>query len=92
MPLNKSHLWALEMRGIGYYGAPPELLHVVLAPGWLADFWFSLMPIGGLLIGEGDAQQCFLAERLAHNLHTYRQIIGKTGGYGNGRDSSYVYG
>ena len=30
------------------------------------------MPVGGLLIGEGDAQQYFLAERLAYDLHTYR--------------------
>ena len=50
------------------------------------------MPIGCLLIGEGDAQQYFLAERLAHDLHTYRQVVSEAGGYGDSRDSSYVYG
>jgi len=50
------------------------------------------MPVSCLLIGEGDAQQCSLAERLAHNLHTYREVVNKAGGYGDGRDSGYIYG
>ena len=50
------------------------------------------MPIGCLLIGEGDAQQYFLAERLAHDLHTYRQVVSEASRYGDGRDSTYVYG
>ena len=50
------------------------------------------MPIGCLLVGEGDAQQHSFAERLAYDLHAYGQIVSKTGGYRDGRDSSYAYG
>jgi pantothenate synthetase len=50
------------------------------------------MPIGGLFIGEGDAQQCFLAERFADDLHADRQIVNKAGRYRDSRYSSYVYG
>jgi hypothetical protein len=30
------------------------------------------MPVGCLLKGKGDAQQCFLAEGLSHDLHANR--------------------
>jgi hypothetical protein len=76
----------------GYHGALPELLHIVQAYVCLSYCWFSLMPIGCLFIGEGDAQQHLLTERLAQDLHTYRQVISKTSGYGNSWYSSYVYG
>lgn len=50
------------------------------------------MPVGCLLIGEGNAKQRFLAERLAHYLHAYRQIVNEASGYGDSWDSSYVHG
>jgi len=50
------------------------------------------MPVSCLLIGEGDAQQCFLVERLAHDLHTYRQVVSESSRYGDSRDSGNVYG
>ena len=50
------------------------------------------MPIGCLFIGEGDAQQSLFAERLTHDLHANRQIVGETGRYRYSRYSSYVQG
>ena len=50
------------------------------------------MPVSCLLISEGDTQQYFLTERLAHDLHTYRQAVSEASRYGDSRDSSNVYG
>ena len=50
------------------------------------------MPVGGLLIGETNAQECFLAKRLTHDLHAYRQVVGEACRYGDSWDSGYVHG
>jgi len=54
--------------------------------------WFSLVPVGSLLVGKGDAEYGLFVEGLAYNLHTYGQTIGEASRDGDCRQTSDVYG
>ena len=49
------------------------------------------MPLGRLLIGMGNLEDSLLGEWFPDNLHTYRQVVGKTGWYRDGRQAGNVY-